>query len=795
LLSIWTAADSQLISKTFGRTLKAMRPNVPEHRFVPYSDGLEPPVPQEGEIVLVCGTKPLNALQAIGVAPKNRTVNSLRETILKRGLGHYMVTFDPGIISSEPDKSQTLDWDLRLATRYKMKGSLEPVIGDYKWVSTFQPVIDFIEKRFIETGKAVDLAMDTETETFYPWYPDRDLVSLSFTVEPGSSHMLYTGPQPAPIKLSDDTPLFEQVEWLLTSPKVKLRMANGKYDLVWIAEKWGIECTNFKFDTMLVGSLLDENRSNSLNMHAKIFTDLGGYDDSFNKKFDKGKMGSINPEDLRVYAGGDTDATFQSADVLRLELLSDDALANFYITILHPAARAFEKVERRGVCVDVDKFTVLRSDLHKVIADSTRLAMEILPNKLKTKFRDKIDDQMADGKNPLVPSILKEYFFTPNGLNLKPKIVTEKTKEPSMAKSHLKMFADVPEAVKMVEALSLMDQASKTASTFVDGFLKHLRPDGRLHPTYMLFHGGLNDDEDDESGTVSGRLSAKDPAFQIIPKKTKWAKRIRECYVAPPGKAILQLDYSQGELRVVAVVAPEKNMIRAYEEGMDLHSLTGAKLAKVDYTEFLSWKESDDEKLSKLFSDIRDRAKAGNFGLLYGMGAPGFQAYAWANYGLKLTLEEAEKIRDLFFESYPGLTDYHGRMRKLVNLHEHVRSPLGRIRHLPTIRSWDREVRSTSERQAINSPIQSTLSDMMLWAIALIEDAYPNDEIAVVGMIHDALIAYVDEDKVELRAAQAQEIMSNLPFNEVGWEPTLKFPSDAEAGLNLASLKKVKKAA
>ena len=105
---------------------------------------------------------------------------------------------------------------------------------------------------------------------FYPYYPDRDIVSISFTIEKGRSQMLYTGRQKAPKPLDPSIPLFDQIQWLLTSPKVKLRMANGKFDLLWIAEKWGIECTNFRFDTALVGNLLDENRSNSLNLHAKV---------------------------------------------------------------------------------------------------------------------------------------------------------------------------------------------------------------------------------------------------------------------------------------------------------------------------------------------------------------------------------------------------------------------------------------------------------------------------------------------------------------------------------------------
>ena len=110
------------------------------------------------------------------------------------------------------------------------------------------------------------------------------------------------------------------------------------------------------------------------------------------------------------------------------------------------------------------------------------------------------------------------------------------------------------------------DSAAKTLSTFVEGFLRYLRPDGRLHPGYMLFHGGFGDDEDDESGTVTGRLSAKEPAFQTLPKKTKWAKRLRECYPAPPGKVVVVIDYRQGELKVVACFAPEPTMIDAVQE-------------------------------------------------------------------------------------------------------------------------------------------------------------------------------------------------------------------------------------
>lgn len=1296
MLVFWTAAEPSIISKTIGLSLKSFRPDVPKHAFAPWTETDETPiVPGHGDVVVVCGKKPLASLQKAGIFPKNRTLSSLRERPTAHNGGHFLVTFDPGSVSSEPQNKELIDWDIRLAHRLMITGSTEPVHGKSRYVNDFSDLIEWIGIEHGKTGKPVDVSCDTETMGFYPWYPDKDIVSIAFTGPRGTADVLYLGPQEHPIELGA-VDLYEQIKWLLTSPKVRLRLANGKYDLIWIAEKWGIECTNFKFDTMLVGSLVDENRcvapetklltsdlrwveagsvlqgddlvgfdenppdrsgkgfphrrmrkakvlsteviqkprlrlnlsngssivvsnnhqflcrkypsthvkvwrradrikegcvichatpaphrirgaasdfdigrlsgfldgegsvpklnehgswslnwgqkphtahqdmkriaseigfgwrehddilnvcksviakgaysslhaliatrplrlvakepwvngplprpqddvvvlsvedlgvgpvvaletdthtfiaegllshnSNSLNLHAKLFTSYGGYDDcvapetkvltadlewvpvgevlpgdelvgfeefnapnsrrrlklakavstkrlkkpgyritfsdgraincskdhgflarrfksggpftwthaselkvgcevqcgapveqavnersagyvsglydgegyvdmssdgmrsgisqrpgvvwdtytavmerhglggfyahqkngdgvmtskhggwetlrmlqlfrpqrlidkrpfdgkcipsggpkvtvasiedigeievvslqtsthtfiaegvcshnSFNQTEDKGAMETIPPDKLLPYAGGDTIACQDVADVLKDQLLEDEQLTTFYVNILHPAARAFEKVERRGVVIDKEKYEALGDELRTVVKQQQDAALAIIPNKMRIKYKDKIEDQIAAGKNPLTPKILKEFFFTPHGLNLKPKEVTAKTGEPSMTKSHLRQFADNPAAKEMVGILTEMDSAAKTLSTFVEGFLKHLRPDGRLHPTYFLAHGAFDGYDDDDAGTVTGRLSAKDPAIQTLPKKTKWGKRLRECYPAPKGKVVLNADFAQGELKIVACVANEKTMLKAYEDKLDLHAVTGAKLAGVDLKEFLTWKNHESSDLSELYEKHRSNAKPANFGLLYGMGVEGFQAYAWANYGIKLTYEEAEKMRNAFFELYPGLLTYHETQREIVKFHEAVRTPLGRIRHLPTIRSWDRAVRAAAERQAINSPIQGALTDMMIWAIALLEDAYPGNELEIVAMIHDALIAYVPENEVELWAKRVTDVMANLPFHKIGWKPQLKFTADAEAGPDLAHLSGIKLAA
>lgn len=792
MLVFWGAAKAEQIKKTIGRTLTRMRPGIPPHRFEPFHQG-QMVGSAEGDIVLVCGSAPLDLMKELKLVKKSQSMTSLRikPFRLPGQPGQYLATYDPNVIASDPEKATLIDWDVRLAARVMTTGSVLPIIGNYQWVNSFAPLIARIEAKYAKTGQSVDVACDTETMGLVPYYEDKTFVSIGFTDRAGHADCLYLGPFPDPVEIDQSVDLLGQLEWLLNSPKVKLRGANFKYDLTWFAERLGLLCTNLKFDTTMVGSLLNENRQNSLNLHAKVYTDIGGYDDTFNSEVDKSHMELVPPDKLLPYQGGDIDATFQVADKLREELLEDPELARFYVNILHPASRAFEKIERRGVCVDTTEFGKVEHDLNTAIRDSTLQAMDLLPMKLRYKYKEKIRLQEDSEKSPLTSKILFDYFFTNQGLNLKPLMFTEKTNAPSTAKAHLRMFAHIPEAQLMCDALETLNGASKTKSTFVIGFLKHLRPDGKLHPSYMLHHGDFNNDVSNESGSVTGRLAAKEPAIQTLPNKTLWAKRLRACFIAPPGKRILKLDYSQGELRIAACLSNETTMLSAYAQDLDLHAVTGAKLGGYDFAAFMELKQSN----PALYSLVRDKAKPANFGLLYGMGPEGFQIYAWATYGLQLTLEEATGMRDAFFELYPKLLDYHKTMREVVRNYKFVRSPLGRVRHLDTASSWDRAVKAKAERQAINSPTQATLTDMLIWSVADFERELPEADFATVCTIHDAVMAYVNENKVVEMATQAASIMANRPFDKFDWQPQLTFPADAEYGMTLASLNKIKLAA
>jgi len=734
------------------------------------------PTVNKGDVLLAMGGGCVDAMKYLGAIPKNRTIKSLREKRHDYAPGSLLISYDPGIVEIDAAREPEIKYDVQLACRLHDHNTLNPLIGDYEYVTTLNKVMAEIKEQFAETGKAVYVATDLETigfdpffESEVPWedpqyYPDARIISISFTVKEGTAYVYYVPEEGIHPKVR------EQIKTICTSDKVKLTGANLKFDIGWMLFKWNIMVTNQSFDTGLVGCLLDENRSNSLNLHAKIWTAMGGYDDEFNATFDKSRMDKVPKEDLLPYAGGDTDACLQVTHKQRKLLLRDKKLTRFYMNILQPASIVFAKLEHRGVYVDLDQYDVLQERCQKEQEAFHEAGLACIPRRLQLKYKDNLSLTR--------PKLIKEFLFTKRGLNLKPQQYTEKAKEETWeyaatAAEHLELFRQHRDAAKFIEAYGGFNQAKKTLSTYIVGFRKHLRSDGKFHPSYNMYKGDFGGGGDD-SGTVTGRLSARDPAYQTIPKHTKWAKPLRTVYIAPPGMAILKLDFSQGELRVTACVANEITMLKAYKNGIDMHLKTGAEVAGISFQEALDMKEAKDDNIE----EIRQGGKAGNFGLIYRMSPQGFVNYAWRTYGVDLTLKRANEFHGAFFELYPGLLVWHDRYIELARKQGGVRNPLGRIRHLPMIHSRDTKIRNTAERQSINSPIQSCLSDMMLLGMVLIDKEYP--DLHMFGMTHDEVQVYVPEDKVDVWASTLGDILENLPLHDFDWRPQLEFPIDSE---------------
>lgn len=805
-LLIWSLDTPRNVLKTLGSVTKT-DPDLPLQISRPGD------VPAGTSIILALGAEKasksdskerpdsaLGVLKALGAVPKGRAIGGLRKVLHRCDAlpCPVLVSYAPGVGLVDYGMLVTLQTDLALAMRYARTGSIEPKLGDYRYVKDFGEFIARVEQLYIARKRPVAVAYDTETLGLDPYHPNAYLVSLQVCCEPGKVDMIRFASKDE--EEGWTTLHGDQLEFLLTSPKIITVMANGKYDINWTHKRTGIDCTNFAFDTSIVGSMLNENRSNALDVHTKVYVPLlGGYSDAFDAVVDKSRIDLVSPEKLLPYGAGDGDATLQVYQAERKELLEDKRLTNFYVNLLHPAARAYEMIERTGALIDPEAFQYLESELTKTIDRTKAEAKKIMGGRI---FAKHFNPKEPDKFNMAQPARLIDFIFSPLGLNLKPKMFTPGSADkgpgeriPSTAEEHMLMFQDEPEAKAFISILKEHNSATKTQSNFVagrnkqgvivKGFLAHLRSDNRFHPSYFLHNG---DDDEEEGGTNTGRLSARQPAFQTIPAHTRWAKLIRDCYIAPPGMLVAGGDYSQGELRLMACLSNDEAMLDAYLNSLDLHAITASMVNDLTYEEIMALKATDKLK----FKEVRQGGKAGNFGLIYGMQAPGFVTYARRQYEVIISLEAAVEFRNNFFQKYKSILTYHKEYIAFAKQNGYVRSPLGRVRHLPMIDSSIWAVSSKAERQAINAPNQATLSDMSLLASGESYKRKWHLEMPQFGMVHDQNLFYVPEDNAVELCKRQKELMENLPFHKFNWKPQLNFPVDFTLGKTLGSQEELK---
>lgn len=806
MLRLWTSADYDYLQRVAKPVLNTItpRPSAQGLDFSPF----ELPIPPAGHVHLAMGGKPVKVLQEARVLPRNLSLFKLRGRVWpvpeEPDKGCWMVTYDPYMVEREEQALTDIQWDIRLACRLMTTGSLAPEVGQYRWVDDFSKLVDAVKREADETGEKVRLFEDLETLGLWPWYDEAWIVSVAFCHHPGTACVMKfpeNGNYPA-----DD--VMRQLEWLENAEEVSLGGANLKFDNLWKKVKWGLPWPKaYLFDTLLGGGLVNENRRNSLNIHAKIYTPMGGYDDLFNVSHDKGRMDLAlekDPDGFLLYAGGDVDAGARARPYIVGELAEDAGLVDFYTTVLHPAARAFEKIEHTGILVDAEQLKTVGITCDEEIEAAHADMYELVPTRIKRKRSGETADKLK-----FTPAVLRDIFFDEAGWDLTPLVKTEKAPEDGLVTnptkyastsvdSHLKRFSDHPQAGPFLVALKRKNKAEKIRSSYVDGFLKHLRPDGRFHPTFALHVGSQYEEEDDGSGTNTGRTAAKNPHAQTIPKRAKpddynWPRALRLCYPAPPGKLVGEIDFSQGELKIHAMLAQEPTMIQLFLDDKDMHLMTGCRSQGISYEEGLGLELSD----PKLYKRIRYGAKAQNFGLIYLQSPPGFQRYAYKEWDLDYTLEECEEIHSEFFKLYRLLRAYANHQMQGAIQEGCVRNPFGRVRHLPLARSKDRKTKAAALRQAVNAPTQSTLSDMGLWAIA-IADGPEHDlldrGLEVFNFVHDAVQFYFPDSSAGFDLVlEMKEIMENLPYHELGdWEPELKMTTDFEFGPNLATMRGVK---
>ncbi len=560
-------------------------------------------------------------------------------------------------------------------------------------------------------------AFDTETTSLN--YMAAEVVGVSFAVEAGAAAYVplahdYPG---APDQLQRDAVL-EALKPLLEDEHVAKVGQHLKYDANVLANH-GITLRGIHEDTMLESYVIDSAGSRHdldtlalkyLGQRTIHFEDIAG------KGAKQLTFNQVPIEQAAPYAAEDAEVTLRLHQQLSEKLEQEPALSALYRELEIPLVSVLSRIERNGALVCRDTLAAHSQELGQRI-----LALESQAHEL------------AGGPFNLgSPKQLGEILF--NQLELP---VLRKTPKgaPSTAEDVLAELAlDYPLPAVLMEYRGL----SKLKSTYTDKLPEMIDPrTGRVHTSYH------------QAVTATGRLSSSDPNLQNIPIRTEEGRRIRQAFIAPPGSKIVAADYSQIELRIMAHLSQDNGLLTAFAEGLDVHSATAAEVFGVD--------------IDAVSGDQRRKAKAINFGLIYGMSAFGLGKQ------LGIGRNEAQEYIDLYFARYPGVAEYMARTRESAHDIGYVETLRGRRLYLPEINARNRQRQQAAERTAINAPMQGTAADIIKMAMLSVDDwlATSGIDARLIMQVHDELVFEVEASAVEELCATVTQLMSGVGVLDV----------------------------
>ncbi len=572
---------------------------------------------------------------------------------------------------------------------------------------TTQPELD----SWIARLEAVDLfAFDTETTSLN--YMQADIVGVSFAASPGEAAYVplahsYAG---APEQLNREAVL-EQLRPLLEDPACGKIGQNLKYDASVLA-RYGIALRGIRFDTMLESYVLDSTATRH-DMDSLALKYLGHKTIRFEDVAGKGAkqitFDQVALEQAGPYAAEDADICLRLHEVLWPRLEAEPGLRSVFEKIELPLLSVLSKIERQGALLDCNLLGRQSEELGERLGMLEREAHDLAGQVFNLGSTRQLGEILFDRLG--LPVIRK----TPKGA-------------PSTAEEVLAELAlDYPLPKVLLEYRGL----SKLKSTYTDKLPTMVNPEtGRLHTSYH------------QAVTATGRLSSSDPNLQNIPIRSEDGRRIRRAFIAPEGWRVLAADYSQIELRIMAHLSGDAGLLDAFNEGLDVHAATASEVFDV--------------ALDAVSSEQRRKAKAINFGLIYGMSAFGLARQ------LHLGRQEAQAYIDRYFERYPGVQDYMDRTRALAHEQGYVETLFGRRLYLPEINARNKMRQQGAERTAINAPMQGSAADIIKKAMLTVSDWLDAESVPahLVMQVHDELVLEVREDAVEEINAAVCERMS-----------------------------------
>ncbi|WP_225029472.1 DNA polymerase I [Xinfangfangia pollutisoli] len=518
---------------------------------------------------------------------------------------------------------------------------------------------------------------------------------------------------------------------MLEDPAIQKIGQNMKYD--WkIFARHGIRIAPFD-DTMLMSYALQAGLNNH-GMDELSERYLGHRPIPIKSLLGAGKaqitFDKVGIDDAVKYAAEDADITLRLWQQFRPQL-HQKQVTTVYETLERPLVPVLADMEMQGIVVDRDTLARMSNAFAQKLA----------------QYEDEIQEIAGEKFNVGSPKQLGEVLFDRMGVPGGEKGKTGAYGTGADILEDITTLEDShPQGARLAAKVLDWRQISKLKSTYTDALQQAINPDtGRVHTSYSI------------AGANTGRLASTDPNLQNIPVRTEEGRRIREAFVAPPGKVLVSLDYSQIELRILAHIADIPALQQAFRDGLDIHAMTASEMFNVP--------------LDQMTSDIRRRAKAINFGVIYGISGFGLAR------NLRIPRAEAQGFIDRYFERFPGIREYMDRTVAFAKENGHVQTLFGRRIHTPEINAKGPGA-GFARRAAINAPIQGTAADVIRRAMIRMPAAIAHLPAKMLLQVHDELLFEVEEGAAEDLARVAKSVMegANLPV------VPLKVPLTVEAG-------------
>ncbi len=580
-------------------------------------------------------------------------------------------------------------------------------------------------ERWLRIIDAAELtSVDTETTSLDPLRAQ--LVGISLCCTPGVAAYIPVAHryQDAPAQLSRDVVLARLKPWLEDASKPKLGQ-NLKYDTHVFANH-GVNLRGIMHDTLLESYVFESHKSHDMDSMALRHLDYKTV--TFEEVCGKGAsqicFDEVALERAAEYAAEDADVTLRLHQAMWPHVAENDGLKFVYQHIEVPTSVVLQKIERNGVLIDAGLLARQSHELGTRMLEMEKQAYELAGQPFNLNSPKQIGEIFFDKLQ--LPVVKK----TPSG--------TPSTDEEVLQK--------LAENYPLPKILLDYRGLSKLKSTYTDKLPKMVNPDtGRVHTNYA------------QAVAVTGRLASNDPNLQNIPVRTVEGRRIREAFIAPAGSVIVSADYSQIELRIMAHISGDANLLRAFAEGEDIHRATAAEIFSV--------------APSDVTNEQRRYAKVINFGLIYGMSAFGLAS------NLGIDRAAAQMYIDKYFQRYPAVAQYMADTRAQAKARGYVETVFGRRLWLAEINSPNGPRRQAAERAAINAPMQGTAADLIKLSMIAVQDWLETERLQskMVMQVHDELVLEVREQELPYIRQKLPELMSSVG--------TLKVPLIAEVGV------------